>query len=146
MWRNYANSDGFAIGIDAGVELSADGYVLDPDDEDTDPREDVPPINGWYQVHYTDQKKRMPADDFVASAIKDIRKTSAIHLPELVSELRKQTLILASTMKHKAFRDEKEVRARAQEGRHVFMKWLLRAKSSLKSKLFQGNFSMDSVL
>lgn len=110
LWRNYANGDGFAIGIDAGVELSADGYVLDPDDEDTDPREDVPPINGWYRVHYTDQKKRMLADDFVASAIKDIRKTSAIHLPELVSELRKQTLILASTMKHKAFRDEKEVR------------------------------------
>lgn len=110
LWRNYANGDGFAIGIDAGVELSADGYVLDPDDEDTDPREDVPPINGWYQVHYTDQKKRMLADKFVASAIKDIRKTSAFHLQELVSELRKQTLILASTMKHKAFRDEKEVR------------------------------------
>lgn len=110
LWRNYANGDGFAIGIDAGVELSADGYVLDPDDEDTDPREGVPPINGWYRVHYTDQKKRMLADRFVASAIKDIRKTSFINLPELVSELRKQTLILASTMKHKAFRDEKEVR------------------------------------
>lgn len=110
LWRNYANGDGFAIGIDAGVELSADGFVLDPDDKDTDPREDVPPINGWYQVHYTDQKKRMLADEFVASAIKDIRKTSAVHLQELVSELRKQTLILASTMKHKAFRDEKEVR------------------------------------
>lgn len=110
LWRNYANGDGFAIGIDAGVELSADGYVLDPDDEDTDPREDVPPINGWYRVHYTDQKKRMLADDFVASAVKDIRNTSGVHVPELVSELRKQTLILASTMKHKAFKDEKEVR------------------------------------
>lgn len=110
LWRNYANGDGFAIGIDAGVELSADGFVLDPDDEDMDPRKDVPPINGWYRVHYTDQKKKMLADDFVTSAIKDIRKTKAIHLPALVSELRKQTLILASTMKHKAFKDEKEVR------------------------------------
>lgn len=110
LWRNYANGDGFAIGIDAGVELSADGYVLDPDDEETDARKGVPPINGWYRVHYTDQKKKMLADRFVANAITDIQSTSDKDRQVLVSELQKQTLILASTMKHKAFRDEKEVR------------------------------------
>lgn len=110
LWRNYANGDGFAIGFDPRTEISAEGLVLDPDDDDTDTREDIPQIGGWYNVHYTDQKKKKLADTFADIAIGDIINTQNDNLPVLVKELRKHTLILASTMKHKAFSDEKEVR------------------------------------
>lgn len=110
LWRNYANGDGFAIGIDAGADLSADGFVLDPDDQGAESSKAVPPINGWYRVHYTDPKKRKFADEFVASAVEDIIRAKDSFPGKLVSELRKQALILASTMKHSAFMDEKEVR------------------------------------
>lgn len=110
LWRNYANGDGFALGFDPRKEISAGGLVLDPDDDDTDTREGIPQIGGWYNVHYTDQKKKKLAEKFADIAIADITNTKKNDLPVLVKELRKQTLILASTMKHKAFSDEKEVR------------------------------------
>jgi hypothetical protein len=110
LWRNYSKNDGYAIGFDSTVDLSAGGLVFDPDSEDTDIRDDIPLISGWYQVTYKDRKKKKLADDFVADAIKDIIRTGEEDLPVLIDELRRHVLILASTMKHKAFHDEQEVR------------------------------------
>jgi hypothetical protein len=110
LWRNYANGDGFAIGFDAREELSVEGLLLDPDSDDTEVREGIPLISGWYQVHYSDRRKKKLADEFVSNALDDIIRTRQADLPVLVDELRRQILILASTMKHSAFEDEKEVR------------------------------------
>lgn len=110
LWRNYADGDGFALGIDASIELSADG--LDVDDSDTGEtiRKGIPPISGWYRVSYKERDKQKLAYEFIQSAMEDISRTPEESRPKLVLELRKQAVILASVMKHKAFEDEKEVR------------------------------------
>lgn len=110
LWRNYADGNGFAIGLDASVELSADGLELEntsPDDRDPD---GIPPISGWYRVEYKDIKKRRLSTKFIQSAITDIRRTGEHNVSAVVRELRKQAVILASVMKHEAFKDEREVR------------------------------------
>ncbi|MCQ9162962.1 DUF2971 domain-containing protein [Arthrobacter sp. STN4] len=110
LWRNYADGDGFAIGIDASVELSADGLYVDADDDDSHLREDIPLISGWYRVTYKMPDKQKLAQAFIQSAIEDVKNTAAKDRSALVSELRKQAVILASVMKHEAFKDEREVR------------------------------------
>lgn len=111
LWRNYAAGDGFAIGLDPREDLSADGFPqpLDAMDEGaTDGT--IPRINGWYKVHYMPGQKRKLAREFVQSARRDIQRAEGQDSSQLVIELRKHVLLLASTMKHDAFRDEREVR------------------------------------
>lgn len=106
LWRNYASGDGYAIGIDPTRELSADGLNF----ENVVDAPTVPRISGWYKVNYGPIVKRKSAQEFVHNAVADIRNTADADLPDLVGELRRQVLILASTMKHEAFKDEREVR------------------------------------
>ncbi|TSI13574.1 DUF2971 domain-containing protein [Brevibacterium aurantiacum] len=110
LWRNYADGDGFALGIDAGIELSADGIAVDEAENAESIRSDVPLISGWYRVSYKDAEKLNLARSFIQNAVEDIRRTSKKSWPALIAELRKQVVILASVMKDVAFRDEKEVR------------------------------------
>ncbi|MET4004276.1 hypothetical protein ABIB48_003014 [Arthrobacter sp. UYCu511] len=110
LWRNYASGDGFAIGIDTAVGLSADGLAVDMANEDKNIRGDIPLISGWYRVTYSETGKQKLARSFIRNAIEDIRNTAPVNLPKLVRELQKQAVILASTMKHVAFKDEQEVR------------------------------------
>lgn len=110
LWRNYADGDGFAIGIDATVELSADGIPVDEETHGEHIRGDIPLISGWYRVSYKDREKQKLAQEFIQNALEDIDNTPEHELPNLIRELRKQAVILASVMKHEAFRDEKEVR------------------------------------
>jgi hypothetical protein len=110
LWRNYANGDGFALGLSTKIELSADGIALD-DDEDTESlRDDIPPISGWYRVTSKKNQKERLATEFIQNAIEDIDRAGESDHEALVKELRKQAVILASVMKHDAFEDEKEVR------------------------------------
>lgn len=103
LWRNYSATDGFAIGLSPGERLAADGLAPG----DGSPGEDV---SGWYKVHYVDADKARLADAFVESALHDLRATSESDWPAAISELRKHLVILASTMKHRSFMDEREVR------------------------------------
>lgn len=108
LWRNYSTTDGFAIGIRPGRPLSAEGLVMD--DVEPEPGAELPRIAAWYRVEYNDKKKADLSDRFVETAIHDIRSTSTEERPGVVRELRKHLLVLASTMKHRAFEDEREVR------------------------------------
>lgn len=110
LWRNYANGDGFALGLNTRVELSADGIAIDGNEEPESLRDDIPPISGWYRVTYQKNQKERLADEFIQNAIEDIDRAKKSDHEALVKELRKQAVILASVMKHDAFRDEKEVR------------------------------------
>lgn len=110
LWRNYAKGDGFALGLNAQVELSADGIALDDTEDPESLRDDIPPISGWYRVTYKKNQKERLAEEFVHNAIEDIDRAGESDYEPLVKELRKQAVILASVMKHEAFRDEKEVR------------------------------------
>lgn len=110
LWRNYADGDGFAIGIDATVELSADGIAVDEEADGEHIRSDVPLISGWYRVRYKTREKQRLAQAFIQNAIEDIDNTARQDRPDLERELRKQAVILASVMKHEAFQDEREVR------------------------------------
>ena len=110
LWRNYSGGDGFAIGISTSATLSPDGITETPEAKQAEAKDGVPPIGGWYKVHYLDSKKKELAEKFVANAIVDIKRAGASNRSKLVKEQRKHILILASTMKHKAFKDEKEVR------------------------------------
>lgn len=106
LWRNYSSSDGFAIGIKPGRPLSAEGLAL----TEADPTAEVPVVAQWYKVQYVDSAKVSLADDFVRSARTDVSAAAAADKALVIKELRKHLLILASTMKHAAFRDEREVR------------------------------------
>lgn len=106
LWRNYAKGDGFALGLNPRQLLSPDGLMLDEENA----REGVPRISGWFKVLYAANRKFHAAKSLVDNALKDIQKTSKGDWGRLTSELRKHILILASTMKHEAFRDEREVR------------------------------------
>ena len=108
LWRNYSTSDGFALGLRPATALSAEGLIF-TDPETTAPSA-LPAVANWYRVHYADAKKNELADAFVASARKDIESTAPRDRELVVTELRKHLLILASTMKHRAFEDEREVR------------------------------------
>lgn len=110
LWRNYSGGDGFAIGINSGTTLSADGIAESPEAREAEAKDGIPPIGGWYKVHYSDKRKKDLAERFVADAIEDIKKAAPSNRRKLTKEQRKHILILASTMKHKAFKDEKEVR------------------------------------
>lgn len=110
LWRNYSKGDGFAIGLNPGVPLSADGIPESPDDRQAEDRDGIPPIRGWYKVVYSDKKKKELADQFAANALEDIRKAAPVNRERLFKEQRKHILILASIMKHKAFQDENEIR------------------------------------
>ncbi len=110
LWRNYADGDGFAIGIDTTVELSAEGNAVDEANDGEHIRAGVPLISGWYRVSYNNRKKQKLAQEFIQNAIEDIGKTAVRDRPDLAQELRKQAIILASVMKHEAFQDEREVR------------------------------------
>ncbi|WP_432245634.1 DUF2971 domain-containing protein [Arthrobacter sp. G.S.26] len=110
LWRNYANGDGFALGLSTKIELSADGIALDDDGDSESLRDDVPPISGWYRVTYKKNQKERLATEFIQNAIEDIDRAGESDHEALVKELRKQAVILASVMKHDAFEDEKEVR------------------------------------
>jgi hypothetical protein len=110
LWRNYSGGDGFAIGINSGATLSADGIPESPEARQAEAKDGIPPIRGWYKVVYPDAKKKDLADRFVADALEDLRKAAPMNRSKLLKEQRKHILILASTMKHKAFADEKEVR------------------------------------
>ncbi|WP_159613933.1 DUF2971 domain-containing protein [Glutamicibacter sp. JC586] len=110
LWRNYADGDGFAIGIDTTVELSAEGNAVDEAKDGEHIRADVPLISGWYRVSYKKREKQKLAQEFIKSAIADIGKTAVRDRSDLEQELRKQAIILASVMKHEAFKDEREVR------------------------------------
>lgn len=110
LWRNYADGDGFAIGIDTAVELSADGLEVEETSHDDHDPNDIPPISGWYRVEYKDSQKRRLANEFIESAVTDILAAGKSNVSAVVSELRKQAVILASVMKHEAFQDEREVR------------------------------------
>ncbi|MGO4534937.1 hypothetical protein [Leifsonia sp. 2MCAF36] len=103
LWRNYSTTDGFAIGLSPAERLAADGLVPG----DGSPGEDV---SGWYKVHYIDADKARLAYTFVESALHDLRATSESDWPAAILELRKHLVILASTMKHRSFMDEREVR------------------------------------
>lgn len=108
LWRNYAATDGFAIGLQPGKPLSADGLLLSEVDENSN--SNLPPVANWYRVHYKQSQKASVADAFVASAVRDIRAAAPRDHRLVVQELRKHLLVLASTMKHEAFSDEREVR------------------------------------
>lgn len=110
LWRNYADGDGFAIGIDTTVELSAEGNAVDEANDGDHIRAGVPLISGWYRVSYKKREKKKLAQEFIQNAIEDINKTAVRDRPDLAHELRKQAIILASVMKHEAFQDEREVR------------------------------------
>ncbi|WP_285250399.1 DUF2971 domain-containing protein [Pseudarthrobacter sp. fls2-241-R2A-168] len=110
LWRNYANGDGFALGLSTKIELSADGIALDDEDDNESLRDDIPPISGWYRVTYKKNQKERLAKEFIQNAIEDIDRAGERDQEALVKELRKQAVILASVMKHDAFEDEKEVR------------------------------------
>lgn len=110
LWRNYANGDGFALGLSTSVELSADGIAMDGHEGTANYRADVPPISGWYRVVYKKRQKERLATEFIQSAVEDIDRAGESDHETLVKELRKQAVILASVMKHDAFEDEKEVR------------------------------------
>lgn len=109
LWRNYADGDGFAVGIDSSVKLSANGWDIDEED-DTGTRSEIPPVNGWYKVQYKPKVKQRLAEGFIDSAIEDIDRAGESDRQSLINELRKQAVILASVMKHEAFQDEREVR------------------------------------
>lgn len=110
LWRNYANGDGFALGLSTKIELSADGIALDDDEDTGSLRDDIPPISGWYRVTYKKNQKERLATEFIQNTIEDIDRAGQSDHEALVRELRKQAVILASVMKHDAFEDEKEVR------------------------------------
>lgn len=110
LWRNYADGDGFAIGIDTTVQLSAEGNAIDAAKDGEHIRADVPLISGWYRVSYKKREKQKLAQEFIKNAIADIDKTAVRDRSDLAQELRKQAIILASVMKHEAFKDEREVR------------------------------------
>ncbi|MHA7239577.1 DUF2971 domain-containing protein [Arthrobacter sp. TMS1-12-1] len=110
LWRNYSGGDGFAIGIRSGVTLSADGISESPEANQADARDAVPPIRGWYKVAYGEKQKRHLAQHFAANALEDMKKALPSNRSQLLREQRKHILILASTMKHIAFKDENEVR------------------------------------
>lgn len=110
LWRNYADGDGFAIGIDTSVEISADGIAVDEGDDSEHIRGDIPLISGWYRVQYKPRDKARLAKNFIENAREDINSADEEDRPDLVRELRKQAVILASVMKHEAFQDEREVR------------------------------------
>lgn len=110
LWRNYADGDGFAVGIDTTAELSADGIAVDEEEDGEHIRNDVPLISGWYRVSYKTREKQKLAQEFIQNAIQDIDDTAERNRPVLVQELRKQAVILAAVMKHEAFQDEREVR------------------------------------
>lgn len=110
LWRNYANGDGFALGLTTKVDLSADGIALDGIEKTVNYRADVPPISGWYRVTYKRRQKERLAAEFITNAVDDINRAGESDHEALVNELRKQAVILASVMKHDAFEDEKEVR------------------------------------
>lgn len=106
LWRNYSASDGFAIGLQPGRALGAEGLVSSAAHDNTD----LPAVAAWYKVTYNDSAKRVLTDSFVSSAVADLRAAPAADRDVVVKELRKHLLILASTMKHQAFADEREVR------------------------------------
>lgn len=115
LWRNYANGDGFAVGLSAQTDLSPEGLEYKDDHSETNSSGVTPYINGWYKITYTDGAKRKIATCFLENAVRDIeRSLNAGSTQEdefiLVKELRRQVLILASTMKHSSFKDEREVR------------------------------------
>lgn len=108
LWRNYSTADGFAVGLRPGRPLSAEGLIFK--DAEADPHSGLPAVASWYRVHYKEAKKNELADSFVSSATKDIAASESKDRALVVAELRKHLLILASTMKHLAFEDEREVR------------------------------------
>lgn len=108
LWRNYSSADGFAIGIKPAHALSAEGRIFK--DSEADPENGLPAVANWYRVHYAPAKKTELATSFMLSAIKDIEAGGQEDRALVVTELRKHLLILASTLKHEAFKDEHEVR------------------------------------
>ncbi|MEV8273763.1 DUF2971 domain-containing protein [Microbacterium sp. NPDC077184] len=108
LWRNYSSTDGFAIGLRPTHSLSAEGLALSQ--AEPAPHSELPTVASWYRVEYNNKRKDALAGSFVRSAIRDIDGTPAVERQMVVRELRKHLLILASTMKHRAFEDEREVR------------------------------------
>lgn len=108
LWRNYSTTDGFALGIRPSAGLGAEGLALQHGERDQSP--DLPTVAAWYRVEYKDKAKQRLADGFVTSALTDISNAKDSESDGVVHELRKHLLILASTMKHQAFEDEREVR------------------------------------
>lgn len=108
LWRNYSTDTGFAIGLQPGKELSSEGIILAEQDHDSEL--DLPIIADWYKVEYNNRKKDALGDLFVSSALEDIQNAGRDDEDLVVKELRKHLIVLASTMKHDAFADEREVR------------------------------------
>lgn len=79
--------------------LSPEGITETAEARAAEAKDGVPPIAGWYKVHYSGAKKKELADEFVANAIQDILKSSADDRSKLIKEQRKHILILASLMK-----------------------------------------------
>lgn len=105
LWRNYSTNTGFAIGLRPG---RPEGRFSE--DSEGDSTSNSPSTSHWYRVQYKERKKTALADSFVANAIKDIATAEPEDREIVIAELRKHMLVLASTMKHQAFEDEREVR------------------------------------
>lgn len=108
LWRNYSTNAGFAIGLRPKRDLSPEGVIVDDHEDYSDL--DLPVIANWYRVQYSNSKKDALADSFVVSALNDIATAGREDRELVITELRKHLIVLASTMKHEAFKDEREVR------------------------------------
>lgn len=112
QWRNYANTDGFALGFELDGKWGSRTVM----------REGVPTLltpllSGWFNVVYNTDEQYMIARNALlfsakappATALKDWGSR-----PETWADLASHTRLLLSTvpmtMKHPAFADEREVR------------------------------------
>lgn len=107
LWRNYSSADGFAIGLKPASPLKPQGLVVDEIDRD---EAVLPNVADWYRVSYKSAEQTRLADAFVVTAVQDIELSDESDEQVVIRELRKHMLVLASTMKHRAFEDEREVR------------------------------------
>lgn len=109
LWRNYSLADGFALGLRPRAALEP-STALPP--QSRDGGETLPPAAkpGWFKVEYQVGEKRRLARDFVVRAIEDLSHAPTKELPTVIDELRKHLVVLAASMKHDAFKDEREVR------------------------------------
>tara|TARA_R110002124_G_scaffold283813_1_gene460268 strand:- start:2502 stop:3539 length:1038 start_codon:yes stop_codon:yes gene_type:complete len=132
QWRNYAGTDGFAVGLDTGVSLAAaipQGStptelppVTEPNSAGMvmifNPR--TPPgqlfvLPQWSQVSYDEVTQREQAADVLSDTVQstpgpDAWATRTREWPAHIVGARSFLLTAAALMKHPAFIDEREVR------------------------------------
>ena len=112
QWRGYANADGFALGFELAGSWGTRG-VVGPDGLET---LRTPIVPGWYGVIYDREKQLKQARNSLLIAtgqppgVSDLWLKSPREWVTAIPQTRMLLSVAPVTMKHPAFRDEREVR------------------------------------